>query len=123
MDLIRNRDARGSEGPTRLAAAMVEATVIAEMRRLIATPEVEARAIEAQRRDGSPVNEQPIISALRTFNDRWQALIPAERNRIVRLLVDRVTIGPTGMAIDLRNNGIAALIGDLTAPTPLEAAE
>lgn len=93
------------------------------MRRLIATPEVEARVIEAQRRDGSPVNEQPIIAALRTFNDRWQALIPAERNRIVRLLVDRVTIGPTGMAIDLRNNGIAALVGDLTAPTPLEAAE
>jgi len=123
MDLIRNRDSRGGEGPMRLAAAMVEGAVIAEMRRMIATPAVAARVIEAQRRDGSPVNEQAIIAALRAFNDLWDALIPAERNRIVRLLVDRVTIGPSGMAIDLRNNGIAALVGDLIAPTPLEAAE
>ena len=34
MDLIRNRDARGSTGPMRLAAAMVDGAVIAEMRRM-----------------------------------------------------------------------------------------
>jgi hypothetical protein len=41
----------------------------------------------------------------------------------VRLLVDRVTVGPNGMAVDLRNNGIAALIPDLNASTSREPAE
>jgi hypothetical protein len=40
----------------------------------------------------------------------------------VRLLVDRVTVGSSGMAVDLRHNGIAALIRDLNASTSREAA-
>jgi len=35
MDLIRNRDSRGGEGRMRLAAAMVDGAVIAEMRRFV----------------------------------------------------------------------------------------
>jgi len=46
-----------------------------------------------------------------------------EEPRIVRLLVDRVTVGPTGMAVDLRNNGITTLVRDLADSTHLEAAE
>jgi site-specific DNA recombinase len=123
MDLIRNRDTRGSTGPMRLAAAMVDGAVIAEMRRIIGAPEVAARVIEAQGRDGPPMDERSIVAALRHFNDLWEALFPAEQARIVRLLVDRVTVGPNGMAVDLRNHGIAALIRDLNGSTSKEAAE
>ena len=94
----------------RLAAAMVDGAVITEMRRIIGAPEVAARVIEAQRRDGEPTDERAIVAALQRFNDLWDALYPAEQARIVRLLVDRVTVGPSGMAVDLRNNGITALI-------------
>lgn len=123
VDLIRNRDSRGGEGPMRLAAAMVDGAVIAEMRRIIAAPEIAARVIEAQRRDGGPMDERSIIAALQRFNDLWDALYPAEHARIVRLLVDRITIGPSGMAVDLRNNGIATLVRELGETTHLEAAE
>ena len=47
MDLIRNRETPDGSGPARLPAAMVEGAVIAEMRRLIGSPEVTARVIEA----------------------------------------------------------------------------
>ena len=123
MDLIRNRDARGSTGPMRLAAAMVDGAVIAEMRRIIGAPEVAARVIAAQGADGSHMDERAIVAALKRFNDLWEALFPAEQARIVRLLVDRVTVGPNGMAVDLRNHGIAALIRDLNGSTSKEAAE
>jgi DNA invertase Pin-like site-specific DNA recombinase len=123
MDLIRNRDARSSTGPMRLAAAMVDGAVIAEMRRIIGAPEVAARVIAAQGVDGPPMDERAIIASLRRFDDLWEALFPAEQARIVRLLIDRVTVGPDGMAVDLRNNGIAALIRDLNASTSKEAAE
>jgi hypothetical protein len=123
MDLIRNRDSRGGEGPMRLAAATVDGAVITEMRRIIEAPEVAARVIEAQRREGGPLDERTIVAALQRFNDLWDALYPAEQARIVRLLVDRVTVGSSGMAVDLRHNGIATLIRDLNASTSREAAE
>jgi hypothetical protein len=123
MDLIRNRDTRGGEGPMRLAAAMVDGAVITEMRRIIGAPEIAARVIEAQRRDDGPMDERSIVAALKRFNDLWDALYPAEQARIVRLLVDRVTVGPSGMAVDLRNNGIATLVRELGVSAHLEAAE
>jgi len=123
MDLIRNRDSRGGAGPMRLAAAMVDGAVIDEMRRIIGAPEIAARVIEAQRREGAPMDERTIVAALHRFDDLWDALFPAEQARIVRLLVDRVTVGPTGMAVDLRNNGITTLVRDLADSTHLEAAE
>lgn len=122
MDLIRNRETNGA-GPMRLAAAMVDGAVIAEMRRIIGSPEIAARVIEAQRREDGANDERAIVAALQRFNDLWDALYPAEQARIVRLLVDRVTVGPSGMAVDLRNNGIATLVRDLAANTHLEAAE
>ena len=122
MDLIRNRETGGA-GPMRLAAAVVEGAVIAEMRRIIGSPEVATRVIEAQRREDGSTDERAIVAALQRFNELWDALYPAEQARIVRLLVDRVTVGPTGMAVDLRNNGIATLVRDLAAKTHLEAAE
>jgi DNA invertase Pin-like site-specific DNA recombinase len=122
MDLIRNRETNGA-GPMRLAAAMVDGAVIAEMRRIIGAPEIAARVIEAQRREGGDTDERDIVAALQRFNDLWDALYPAEQARIVRLLVDRVTVGPAGMAVDLRNNGITMLVRDLSANTHLEAAE
>ena len=122
MDLIRNRQTGGA-GPMRLAAAMVDGAVIAEMRRIIGSPEIATRVIEAQRREDGATDERAIVAALQRFNDLWDALYPAEQARIVRLLVDRVTVGPTGMAVDLRNNGIATMVRDLSAKTHLEAAE
>ena len=122
MDLIRNRETNGA-GPMRLAAAMVDGAVIAEMRRIIGSPEIATRVIDAQRRECVSTDERVIVSALQRFNDLWDALYPAEQARIVRLLVDRVTVGPAGMAVDLRNNGIATLVRDLSASTHLEAAE
>ena len=123
MDLIQNRGRWGDAGRMRLAAAMVDGAVITEMRRIVGAPEVAARVIEAQRREGSPIDERAIIAALQRFNDLWDALFPAEQSRIVRLLVDRVTVGPTGMDVDLRNNGIATLVRDLADNAHLEAAE
>jgi len=122
MDLIRNRETGGT-GPMRLAAAMVDGAVIAEMRRIIGSPQIATRVIETQRREDGATDERAIVAALQRFNDLWDALYPAEQARIVRLLVDRVTVGPTGMAVDLRNNGIATLVRDLAAKTHLEAAE
>ena len=115
MDLLRNRETPEGSGPARLPAAMVEGAVVAEMRRLIASPEVTSRVLEACRKSGDVAEERAVIEALRRFDSLWASLFPAEQARIVRLLVDRVVVSPQGLAVDLRNNGIATLVRDLSA--------
>ena len=115
MDTLRNRETPDGAGPARLPAAMVEGVVVAEMRRLIASPEMATRVLEACRQSNEPVDERSAIEALRRFDGLWTTLFPAEQARIVRLLVDRVIVNAEGMAVDLRNNGIATLVRDLSA--------
>lgn len=122
MDLMRNRIFAENAGPSRLSAAVVEGAVIAELRRLIGAPEIVVRVVANYAQDGVRGDEIAIVDALRRFNGMWEALFPAEQARIVRLLVNKVTVGPAGIAVDLRNNGLAHLVRDLSANTCQEAA-
>ncbi|MFY9625389.1 MAG: hypothetical protein WAJ91_13520 [Rhodoplanes sp.] len=88
---------------------------------MIRTPEVAARTIDAFRQESPNVDEQAIVSALADFDQLWAALFPSEQARLVRLLVDRVTIGARGIAVDLRNDGVAAIVRDMITPTKEEA--
>jgi len=122
MDAIQNRTATADAGPARLPAAMVDGAVIAEMRRMIATPEVAARVIQTFKQEGTCMDERAIVEALTRFDDLWASLFPAEQARITRLLVSRVTVGPTGIAVDLRHQGVGSLVRDLTITRQQEVA-
>jgi DNA invertase Pin-like site-specific DNA recombinase len=115
MDLIRNRTTEAA-GPQRLPAGMVEDAVIGEIRRMIATPEVRARAFAALKSDMPDVDDKAVIAALGEFDHLWASLFPAEQARIVQLLVARVTVGVAGIAIDLRHDGIGSLARQMLAP-------
>jgi site-specific DNA recombinase len=121
MDLIRNRATGEDAGPLRLPAGMVEEAVIGEMRRVLRTPEVAARAVDALRQDGAAVDEHTAISALAGFDAMWSALFPAEQARIARLLVQRITVSATGIAVDLRHDGVGSVIRDMMTARPEEA--
>jgi DNA invertase Pin-like site-specific DNA recombinase len=116
MDLIRNRSTGEAVGPLRLAAGIVEGAVVGEMRRMIRAPEVAARTIEALRQENPTADEPAIISVLGSFDQLWTSLFPAEQARIVRLLVQRVTIGTEGIAVDLRNDGLGSIVRDMITP-------
>ena len=113
MDHIRGRLVPEGSGPARLPGGMVEAAVVAELRRLIATPEIAAHILERFERENTPCDQRELLAALRRFNDLWDVMFPAERTRIVRLLVARVTVRADGMAIDLRHEGLGSLAQDL----------
>jgi site-specific DNA recombinase len=113
MDHIRGRPVPEGMAPTRLPAAMVEATVVAEMRRMIATPETAARVLERFQEEKFSCDQRELLAELRRFNKLWDVLFPAERARIVRLLVARVTVDADGLHIDLRHEGLGALAREL----------
>jgi hypothetical protein len=121
MDLIRNRPIGDSAGPLRLPAGMVEDAVIGEIRRMIRAPEIAARVIKALREESAAVDEKAVIKALGEFEQIWTALYPAEQTGIIQLLVDRVTVGTSGIAVDLRQEGLGSVLRDMMAPGQKEA--
>lgn len=116
MDLIKNRATSAPTGPQRLAAGMVEGVVVGEMRRMLRTPEVAARAIEALREAGVEPDERAVVAALAGFDDLWASLFPAEQGRIVQLVVQRVTVSGEGISVDLRNHGVGSVVREMLTP-------
>ncbi len=56
--------------------------------------------------------------ALERLDPLWDELFLAEQARIVRLLVERVEVGPADASIRLRVAGLAGLVRDLGAGAP-----
>ena len=70
-------------------------------------------------RAGAPgLTEAKTGWALHRLDPLWEELFPAEQARIMRLLVERVEVGPAGADIRLRVAGLASLARDLRAGAP-----
>jgi DNA invertase Pin-like site-specific DNA recombinase len=121
MDVIRNRALDENSGPLRLPAPMVEDAVIGEIHRMIRAPEITARTIAVLRREGVKVEEAAVVATLAGFERLWGALYPAEQARIVQLLVERITVGTNGIAVDLRKEGLGLVLRDMLLPVKEEA--
>jgi DNA invertase Pin-like site-specific DNA recombinase len=121
MDVIRNRALDENSGPLRLPAPMVEDAVIGEIHRMIRAPEITARTIAVLRREGVKVEEAAVVATLAGFERLWGALYPAEQARIVQLLVERITVGTNGIAVDLRKEGLGLVLRDMLLPAKEEA--
>jgi len=121
MDVIRNRALDENPGPLRLPAPMVEDAVIGEIHRMIRAPEITARTIAALRHEGANVEEAAVVATLAGFERLWGALYPNEQARIVQLLVERITVGANGIAVDLRKEGLGLVLRDMLLPVTEEA--
>jgi DNA invertase Pin-like site-specific DNA recombinase len=121
MDLLKNRDTPDDDIPRRLSAGTVEAAVIAEIHRVLRTPETTASVIAAL--SGADIAEADAIAAMQQFPQLWEQLFPAEQARIIQLLVRRITVTAEGLVIDLRTDGIVGVMRDLITPRRMEAAE
>ena len=116
MDAVHNRIGENDALPRRLNAGMVEGVVIQELRRMLTTPVIVARAIEAARELRPDINENEVIAALSGFGELWQTLFPAEQARIARLLIQRVIVNDNSIDVDLCTKGLGAIIHDMLAP-------
>jgi len=74
--------------------------------------ELDARLEAAQ---GDLPAEQDVAQALRNIEPLWDELFPAEKERIVRLLVQEVVVDADSMTVRLRPGGVGSLVGEITA--------
>jgi hypothetical protein len=112
-------DAAAEDGIVRrVSAAEIEAAVVGQVRALLRQPEVVVGTWLAARAEAPDLTEREVCEALGRLGPLWDELFPAEQARIVRLLVERVEVGPTGADIRLRAAGLASLVRDLGAGSP-----
>src|SRR6185295_10055058 len=93
----------------RVPAAEIEGAVIDQVRGLLRAPEMIVRTWRAGRRLVAGLKEAEVREALQRLDPIWNELFPAEQARIVQLLVERVDVGPEGVDIRLRTEGLANL--------------
>ncbi|MFZ1413494.1 MAG: recombinase family protein [Defluviicoccus sp.] len=106
-----------AECPVRgVPAAEVDEAVVAQVRHLLQTPEIIARTW-AEAKDETETPEREVIQVVTDFAPLWDELFPAEQARIVRLLVERVELGPSGLRVKLRAEGLQTLVAELRMRT------
>jgi DNA invertase Pin-like site-specific DNA recombinase len=120
-DAVRGRGTVGTAAPLRLPADVIETAVVREIRGLVHAPEIVAQALAAARKEAPSIDEREAVAAIGRFDDVWSALFPAEQARIVRLLVERVTVTADGLAVDLRTEGLGTVMREMLTPTREEA--
>jgi len=105
----------------RVPAGEVEAAVIAQLRKLLSSPEIIVATWRAARKDLPALTESEVRDAIHRFDPLWEELFRAEQARIVHLLVERVTVAVAGLDIRLKVDGLSAFAGELTSETAKEA--
>lgn len=63
----------------------------------------------------TPLTEADIREGLRSLDAVWDHLYHAEQARLLQLFVERITVKPEGIHIEIRTNGIQSLVLDLKA--------
>ena len=105
----------------RLPAGEIEGLVLGQIRALLRQPEVVVGTWRAAREEAPDLTEAEVRDALGRLDPLWDELFPGEQERIVRLLVERVTVTDAGAEIRLNLEGLAVLARDMVAQKPREA--
>jgi len=87
--------------------------VMTQLRALLRQPEVVVGTWRAARAEAPDITEAEVREALGRLDPLWDELFPGEQERIVRLLVERVTVTDAGAEIRLNLEGLAGLARDM----------
>jgi hypothetical protein len=85
-------------------------------------PEIVAGTWKAARAQVDDISEADARAALQQLDPLWDEFFPAEKARIVALLVERVEIGTDGLNVRLRVDGLSGLTREMLAGNMGEAA-
>jgi len=112
--LAKQHGAGASQTP-RLPAADIDRLVMDQVRAALDAPEIVLSVLKEVRKTHPQLDEARVCITLKQLYGIWDQLYPAEQNRLLRLLVERVQLKPGGLEIAWRELGmyeVAAEIAD-----------
>ena len=95
---------------SRVPAGDIDTKVVDQVRKVLQAPQVIAQAIREVQTLSPDTDEQKAIQTLQSIEAVWEELFPAEQSKITQLLVDRVTVSPAGIKIDMKTDGMKELV-------------
>ncbi len=101
----------------RVPAEPIEQMVLAQVHAALTAPEMVQSVWEVVRAEYPDITEPEVVLPLRQFGLVWEQLFPAERQRIVQLLIERVTLREEGIEIVWREGGWHTLAGEMRPGT------
>lgn len=89
-----------------LPAAEIERAVLTQVHQVLQAPEMIIAVWQANMasQERAAMDEPSIVVAMRQISAVWEHLFPAEQNRIMRLLIERVQLRDDGMDILWRDD-------------------
>lgn len=106
---VSTKAIKTSYGEAKLAsvpATQIEQMVVAQIRHMLTSPEMVFKTYQNARAQAIGIDIDDVRSAFDNFNALWDKLFPAEQNRLVRLLIERIEVAPEGIDITYLPNGL-----------------
>ncbi len=95
----------------RISASEVEGSVINQILGILRRPEF---IVETIKQSTDMLNENVVIDSFKQIEKVWDELFPIEQARIISLLVQNITINPSGLNIKIFKDGLRLLSKELT---------
>jgi site-specific DNA recombinase len=105
-----------ADSPLRtVPATILEDLIVDQMRRLLSRPEWTKQVLTNPQwgEISDPQMEQKIVRALENFEQLWDELFPVERERLVKLLIQRIIVTLRKVRIELRPVGMIGLLHEI----------
>lgn len=103
-----------------VSGEVLESAIIAQLRRLLSRPAWAVKVMEPLKETGSDITEQKVFRALEDFDTLWDELFPAEQQRLIQLLIQRVVVHKNRLQITLHPTGMASLLHEIIPGMPAE---
>jgi site-specific DNA recombinase len=100
----------------RLPAAEIEGLVLDQLREVLRAPEMLERVCAQAGVLEPGLDEAQVVVAMTQIDRIWASLFPAEQARLMRLMVERVIVGPASVEIRMRPGGFAHLLREFYSP-------
>jgi DNA invertase Pin-like site-specific DNA recombinase len=107
----------GAAGKTheRIPATEVEAATVNQVKTVLSSPEAITAVCKSLELQGVQLNEDEIVMRLHQLGEAWEQLYPAERIRIVKLMIERVDLVTGGLKVKWHSLGWKELIKEFAA--------
>lgn len=117
--ISRSESCFGSTAKTheRIPADGIEAAAISQIKTVLTSAEAIASVCACIKHNKGQIDEASAVIAMHRLSDVWEQLFPAEKHRLINLMVERVDLVQGGLKFKWHELGWQALIGEFTSGT------
>jgi len=105
----------GASGMDRLPAAELESAVIQQLLEMWRSPSKLLDLLPPESRGVLNADIDALSARLKRLDEVWERIFPIEQQRIIRQLLERVTLAPARMELSFSPHGLAELLMELKA--------